>query len=365
MAEEILQAIAWPLAAVAIAIIAWRSGLIRSVVARVTKLSAFNVSVDLATIEPREIPGLDRLRDQLATEPLATDARSILQEFLSPGSIDYAVIDLKDGRRWLASRLFRFCEFLVRQRGLQCVVFVHQHKTLNGRFVGIADPRAVKWAIAGRYPWMESALAHAYELQLNTNQASPPMPGYHTHTRIPLIGWQAAIAASYAGRPAAVEAPYGRLSASVAEHVVQAFLAHPNIQWTADSSSPQMLTSVGTLVNRPAPWSSDDHNPIHPPSGQREWTRLRKAPDTWEHSPWLDASELTSILGQRTLHEDEWVADDPHAGAQAAVRGVLGRRWTYVAVVNENRCFRRVIDRREVLEAVAREELERFARTKP
>jgi len=56
--------------------------------------------------------------------------------------------------------------------------------------------------------------------------------------------------------------------------------------------------------------------------------------------------------------EDQWFADAPTAGRQRAVREVLARSGEFVAVVNDDRCFRRLVDRSLVVERIAGEQLE-------
>jgi hypothetical protein len=98
-----------------------------------------------------------------------------MEQLMAPGESDYAVIDLRDGNRWLASPLFIFVEMLRRQRGLQCVVFVQRQDGIGHRLIGIAEPLSVKWALASYYPWLEAALNQAYRYLFGTGVAPPAM----------------------------------------------------------------------------------------------------------------------------------------------------------------------------------------------
>jgi hypothetical protein len=128
---QIIQALAWPVGAVLIALILWRSGILVDISRRATKLSVLQFSVELATVRKPELADLNYRRDPLAPLRITSDRRSLLQSLLVPGSMDYAVIDLGEGQSWPVSRLFLFCEFLVRQRGLQCLVIVDDREGVS------------------------------------------------------------------------------------------------------------------------------------------------------------------------------------------------------------------------------------------
>jgi hypothetical protein len=152
MAAEIIRAIVWPLVALIGVVVLWRSGVMSELGRRTTKISVFQVSLKLATASPGELPGLEQLRDPVASQEFQSGAASLMQQLLQPDDVDYAVIDLRDGHRWLASRLYLFAELLRRQRGLRCIVFVERRDPISRRLIGIADPVDLKWAMASRYP---------------------------------------------------------------------------------------------------------------------------------------------------------------------------------------------------------------------
>jgi hypothetical protein len=74
---------------------------------------------------------------------------------------DYFVINLENGDKWITSRLYIFSIILQRMRGLRCFVFVETTQNVRNRFVGIAETDKVRWALARKYPWLEKAFNKA------------------------------------------------------------------------------------------------------------------------------------------------------------------------------------------------------------
>ena len=253
-----------------------------------------------------------------------------MQQLLQPDDIDYVVIDLREGHRWLASRLYLFSELLHRQRGLQCIVFVDQRDSISRHLVGIADPVDVKWAMASRFPWLETALNDSYS-QAFLSQPSP-------------------IAVSKSG---------GRLEPPIAEQVASNFLSHPAVHW-ADGQAVSypwaiVYNAAGAI---PPPWVPNPGSAI-PMSPQNEWTIVHDQPNHYEHTRWLNGPYLAHVMGIKLLREDDWIAIDSRAGEETQVLDVLSRSGDFVAMVNIDRSFRRLIERRRVLEEVARREVRR------
>jgi hypothetical protein len=329
MAVEIISAIAWPLVAVVGVVALWRSGFMGEVGRRTTRISVFQVSLELATASPGELPGLEKLRDPVSSQEFQSGEKSLMQQLLQPDDIDYAVIDLRDGQRWLASRLFLFAELLRRQRGLRCIVFVEHRDSIGRRLVGLADPVDVKWALAARYPWLESALNDA------CTQAF-----------------------MLAALPISLSRS-GRLEPEVAEQVAANFLGHPNISWTDGTSLPYPWGNVFvTAGSPPAPWVRAGAQPL-PASPAPEWAIVHEQPTRYEHTKWLTGSILADIMGVGLLREDDWIMAEPGADEEEQVLEVLSRSGDFVAAVNTDRSFRRLIERRLVLEEVARREVRR------
>jgi hypothetical protein len=327
VAVQIIQALAWPVGAVLIALILWRSGILVDISRRATKLSVLQFSVELATVKKPELSDLAYLRDPLAPLRITSDRRSLLESLLVPGSMDYAVIDLGEGESWLITRLFLFCEFLVRQRGLQCLVFVDDREGVSHRLVGIADPRQVKWALAEQFPWLEVALTTSYDWVFS--QSYDQVMNLPSPLTIPTLSMP----------PQDFGSPDGRLNVERATSVISCFASHPDIQHLGPPGPG-------------APWNAPPPGTEGPISLQEEWTDLGR--NLWEHTSWIKGPKLARLLGSTVLREDAWLFDNPTAGDEHGLREILARSGNFVAVVNQDRCFRELIDRRLVVEKVAR-----------
>jgi hypothetical protein len=75
----------------------------------------------------------------------------------------YFIVDIKDGKHWLISRLFIFAVLLRPVRALQCMVFVESAGGLRMKLLGIAQPEDVRAALTQKYPWLEEALLEAWK----------------------------------------------------------------------------------------------------------------------------------------------------------------------------------------------------------
>jgi hypothetical protein len=105
------------------------------------------------------------------------DGKSTLLHLLhEPGFRDYVVIDLGSGDEWITSRLFIFAVMLQRIKRVRCVVF---REGADRRFLGIARPDHVRWALAKEQPWLEQAYSNVlsegmrYATVLNNEGAIP------------------------------------------------------------------------------------------------------------------------------------------------------------------------------------------------
>jgi hypothetical protein len=142
---------------------------------------------------------LEQLRNPVASEMFRSGGPDLAAQLLRADKIDYAQIDLRDGRSWLASRLYIFADLLRRQRGLRCIVFVERGGTPGGRFIGLADPADVILAMNSRFGWFKEALGGAY--------------GFAT--------------------PVSQILTSEGLNPTLAQQVATNFLSHPDIQWTS------------------------------------------------------------------------------------------------------------------------------------
>jgi TIR domain-containing protein len=219
----------------------------------------------------------------------------LFEAFDNNSSLDYAIIDLGLGQRWLTSRLYLFALILERMRGLRCFVFLETGGKTEQRFLGMASPAEVKWRLACHYPWLETAFAKVYS-------------DMSDHIRI--------LSAT------------GALHDGTAQEIVYCFLSHPNIQ------------------QRLAPGM-----PPHPGDSEWEALSMEYGQQLWEHARWLDATRLGQDLGD-VLQQDEstWLKESPHISHLEQVRFILQSNAPFVALVDEEKRFRSLIDRQALLE---------------
>ena len=180
----LLGAVIWPLTVVVAFIVFRRSlGELVSVLGhRTRKFSFAGVSLELAELPEIKPPSLETEIRQLDAGLIPQSGPSSISRLLiqlqSAGKRDYIVIDLgsESSPRWLTSRLYLLTFLIAPIDQPKCFVFVETAGTVRKRFVGTASPDRVRWALARRYNWLESASAAANsslgELQFD------PVTGY-------------------------------------------------------------------------------------------------------------------------------------------------------------------------------------------
>lgn len=149
----------------------------------------------------------------------------------------------------------------------------------------------------------------------------------------------------------------GRLPPPVAEYVASSFMGHPNIAWTENGPVPYPWSNAHSVPGSvPPPWAPDRTAGL-PVAEQKEWAIVHNQPSQYEHARWLTGRYLSDVMGHQPLHEDDWLVTEPGMDEEQRVRDVLARSGDFVAMVNFDRSFRRLIERRLVLEEVARREV--------
>jgi hypothetical protein len=223
--------------------------------------------------------------------------------------VDYVVIDLGDGeeKRWLTSRLYITALLLQKMRDLQALVFVEADQDTRQRFVGWAGPSKVRWALAQHFRELEEAFSRAYYEVMSSHKVE---------------------IANKVGKLTAVGQPRNVLPAV---EIVSSFFE-------------QIQHHKSQHVSIPAGTSKD------------EWVRIGVS--SFERARWLDASSLETFLGEELT--TSYVRDDAlyTKSSSDQTRLVLSQTGRYVALTQEDKRFEKLIDRREVLEEVARNVLQ-------
>jgi hypothetical protein len=73
------------------------------------------------------------------------------------------MIDLRDGRAWLTSRLYLFAMVLPQLMPLRCFVFVggRRHRKIPSYFLGGASPGSVVRHLEGQFPWLRKVMVES------------------------------------------------------------------------------------------------------------------------------------------------------------------------------------------------------------
>jgi hypothetical protein len=163
----LIGSVAWPVvSAMVIVVLRQPAADIVSILAeRINKVSVGGVSLELAALSKLRPRSLESERRELASAPPTPSAAgALLFELRVGGAHDFILIDLgsQTAPRWLTSRLYLFAVMLSRVSRIKCFVFVETAAEIRNRFVGIATPDAVRWALARRYLWLEQAYSWEY-----------------------------------------------------------------------------------------------------------------------------------------------------------------------------------------------------------
>jgi hypothetical protein len=183
-----------------------------------------------------------------------------------------------------------------RMRGISVFVFVNRTAASERRFLAAVDVQLLRWSLAQRYPWLESAFAGAYAVLF---QYDPP------------------------------------LSTMTASTISSTGALHPH----------QAQQLVQEFVDR-----LQEHRPP-PPVGEseRHWVTLDRGIS--ERADWVTVALLNELLPTSVFAAKvEDLADQPRA---KRMRAVLRAHAPFVAVVDRDGQFLRLLDRRAYLEKLA------------
>jgi len=167
---SLLKAIAWPVIAL-IALAVFRrplANLVSLLGQKVSKLSFGKFSIEMAKVEEMKPRAMDaeirELEAGLIPQSGSTALTALVTELQSGGKHDYVMIDFgsESSPRWLTSRLYLLCFLITLVNRQLCMVFVETVGGTRKKFIGISSPVAVRWALANKYSWLESAGAIAY-----------------------------------------------------------------------------------------------------------------------------------------------------------------------------------------------------------
>ncbi len=302
---EALKALAWPLVAALGLYLLKRPlrELVAQLARRATKVSVFEVSIELATLpelRPSWSVGDVDPRQLTSAQIFDSASQALFEELLKPAQADYAIVDLRSGHAWLNSRLFLFALILGDVTGLRAFVFLETAAGVRRRFLGVASPVAVRRKLGTRYPWLEEAFARALAAQY------------------PLV-------------------PQPLLPTASAFSNQQSPLT-PGEQWRVTSFVQRFIQE---LQRSTAP----------PTQEQSSYLEIGTSPQIWERAQWLDGEHLErGLIGSLDY---AWVEYSPDAASASISDAVLRRPVPFVALVDTDRRFLGLVDRGAMLSQTA------------
>jgi hypothetical protein len=337
---ETVRALAWPLVAVAIALVFRRPlGLFFSTIGgRITKLSLLNVELELVPATPAaSTPLLDDIRSVGLGAEISDSSRMLLDQVQSTSPADFALIALGKGEEWITSRLYLAATMMERMRGVRVFVFVEGAEPLEQRFVAVTPVRDLRWTLAQRYPWLEAAWLRA-NLDAYPSAGAPPgtqpRPGdYWPPDPCSASPWPAVVTSS----GGAFDPYQGR---QVAMRFIQS-LQKP-VPGPANPADPPVAQ----------PQSAQTQPPPAQPAAQlpeEGWIALNAS--TQERGVHVTRKLLASWLPRSAF--DDWADDARDAPRGRRTRAVLRRPGDFVALVDADRNFVRLANRRALLEELA------------
>jgi hypothetical protein len=294
---DLLKSLAWP-AVVVFSLYLFRrplTDLVAQVARRASKLSVYQVSVELATLPELSSSwsiGSADVRQLTSSQIFDSPSSTLFEELLKPGRVDYAVVDLGTGEKWLTSRLFIFALILGAVTRLRAFVFVENSGGVRRRFLGIATPSSIQSALATQYPWLEEAYLRAAAAQY-----FPPLPDSRFSNQPPL---------------------FTSTEQSRVINFVQGFIE--NIQRTTCPPAQEAGSHL----------------------------EISSEPHVWERAHWIDGERLEHDLAGHL--EYARYEDSPDEPQSMVAEGVARRKGTFVALVDEDRRFVGLIDRHALLD---------------
>ena len=332
---ELVGVLAWPVAALIIAAIFRRplSALVTALGGRITKLSLFKVELELVPAETATAPLLDEIRNAAIGAHIGDSAGMLLRQVQEGSPVQFAVVDLGRGQEWLTSRLYLAAVMLERMRGVRAFVFLEDRAPVHRRFVALASARQVRWALAQAYPWLEAAW-----LRAGGSIAPEPQP----------LSRQAQL----------IKSDTGALETSLAQRIAGRFvesLQRPAAAVPAGGppGAVQPQAAVQPAPVQPAPIQpaqvQPGSGPVHPPGQAGEWVTFARGVS--ERASWIGRDSLEALLPQHCF--ESWTYAMPDAPRSRRTRAVLRRSGEFVALVDQDLRFAKLVDRHALLEQMA------------
>lgn len=237
-------------------------------------------------------PSVKELRP-IETEPAlfrapSSEVRTLFDLIGSDFPPGFAVVDLGEGSKWLTSRMFIFALILKRMCDLRQFVFVEVRAEAGEVLVGTASPDDVRWSLAMQYPWLEAAYSEAYAKLV--------------------------------------------------------LLDDPGIRIISTNGALE-LADADQLITHFVRQLQKDRKPA---GGEQAWVSLG-GKSIWEHASWLDGEQVQRLLGDK-LETSRLVVSHNQSFEDQKMK-LLHAKGEFVALVNEDGSFDKLIDRHALMES--------------
>jgi|GEM_PF-2410981 len=325
----LVNSLAWPIAAIVMALV-FREPLdnfLGGLATRVTKLSVFKVELELRAPNPGVVALLDDIRNPTTLAQISDSTLNMLEQAQSKVPADFAEINLGLGEEWLTSRLFIASVILERMRGVQVFVFLEKTPATRRRFVAVAPLAQVRWALAHEAPWLEAAWTRAYLGEVFPG--TPPKDAPKDANGVPIpppIGAEWLLdPRKLPMRPSPIESRSGALDRYKARQVVSRFF--------------ELLQEREVPPATQAPTQ-----PCMQPS-------VTLGPAARERASPVTRELLETLLPPEAF--DLWADAGRDAPRVRRIRSVLRRAAPFVALVQGDREYVRLVNRAMLLEEIA------------
>ncbi|WP_372950607.1 hypothetical protein [Mariniphaga sp.] len=306
---KLIDILIWPLVVIG-ALLIYRKALsnfISGFSQRITKLSVFNVSVEMAALSAATPPWSDsniqQSSEMLGGEVSSTTLTMLFNQISTDKSWDYLIVDLKEGRTWLVSRLFIFSVFLTAMRGLKCIVLVQSQGEYYRRLLGLASPEALQKNLAQSYPWLETSLNDALN-QPKINHLGP------------------------------------ELKPTIAGEIIRTFIENQNMRLQCD---PEEVIKTENNCQTPKDQLPPDVKP-------GDWVRLGDY-EIWEHTHWLNLDiNRVSVAITKSFYEKDSASYTklPGESNEKQIKELMQHKAPFVALTNSKNEFISLIDRNKL-----------------
>lgn len=295
----LVSALAWPIVALAIGM-AFRkpfSAFMAAVGGRITKLSVFKIELELVpAVTATATPLLESIKAATSGAEIADSSQMMLDQIELRTPADFATIQLGGGDEWLTSRLFIAAMMLERMRSVRALVFVEYGTNTGQRFVAIAAPGQLRWALAQHHPWLEAAWLRAAGEVFSANVDPKAL-----------------------NNKSKVTSDSGAIDPWSARQLVSNFI-----------QSLQKDTPNGPKV-------------------AADWVSFERGVS--ERASWVTRALLEALLPPAAF--DAWTNELRDAPREKLTRAVLRRPIDFVALVDDERKFVRLVNRKALLEEMA------------